>query len=53
MSEIVDLVQAASSAAWKVLCAIGVIGLGFYVVDRGRKAAAVERAEETRERRAA
>ena len=53
MSEIVELVQAVSITAWKVLCAVGVIALGFYVVDRGRKAAAIEQAEEARERRAA
>jgi hypothetical protein len=53
MNEIVDLVQAVGSTAWKVLCAVGVVALGFYVVDRGRRAAALERAEETRERRAA
>ena len=53
MSEIVELAQALTGTAWKVLCAVGVIALGFYVVDRGRKAAALENAEEARERRAA
>ena len=53
MNEIVQLVQAVSNTAWKLVCAAGVIALGIYVVDRGRKAAALERAEEVRERRAA
>ena len=53
MSDIVELAQAVSTTAWKVLCAVGIIALGFYVVDRGRKAAAIEQAEEARERRAA
>lgn len=52
MSEIVELVRSMTSAGWKLLCAVGLIALGYYIVDRGRKAADVEQAEESRERAA-
>jgi len=52
MSEIVDLVRSMTTAGWKLLCAVAVIGLAYYIVDRGRKAAAVELAEESRDKAA-
>ena len=52
MSEIVELVRSMTIAGWKLFCAVAVIALGYYIVDRGRKAAAVELAEEARDRAA-
>jgi len=52
MSEIVELVRSMTVAGWKLLCAVAAIAVGYYVIDRGRKAAAVEQAEESRERAA-
>ena len=53
MSEVVELAGALIHGGWKLLYVIAVVGLGFYAVSRGRKAAAIEQAEEARERRAA
>jgi hypothetical protein len=53
MSEIVELVRSLITGGWKILYVTAVVALGFYAVSRGRKAAAVEQAEEARERRAA
>lgn len=53
MSEIVELTAALIDGGWKMLYVIAVVAMGFYAVSRGRKAAAVEQAEEVRERRAA
>lgn len=53
MSEIVELTSALIDGGWKALYVVGVVALGFYAVSRGRKAAAVEQAEESRERRVA
>ena len=53
MSEIVELTAALIDGGWKMLYVITVVALGFYAVSRGRRAAAVEQAEETRERKAA
>jgi hypothetical protein len=47
MSEIVDLVRGMTAAGWKLFCAVAAIALGYYIVDRGRKAAAIEQAEES------
>lgn len=52
MSEIVELVRSMTTAGWKLLCAVAVIALGYYMVDRGRKAAAIEQAEESHDRAA-
>ena len=53
MSEIVELVGTMTQVGWKLLYVLAVVALGFYCVTRGRKAAAVEQAEESRDRRAA
>lgn len=53
MSEIVELAGALIEGGWKALYVIAVVALGFYAVSRGRRAAAVEQAEEARERRVA
>lgn len=53
MSEIVEFVRSLTQGGWKLLYVVAVIALGFYVVSRGRKAAAAEQAEESRDRRAA
>jgi len=53
MSEIVELVTTLTRGGWKLLYVSAVIALGFYCVARGRKAAAIEQAEESRDRRAA
>lgn len=56
MSEIVELAQEWITGVWKACYVVAVVALGFYAVSRGRKAAAVELAEETekaRDRRAA
>jgi len=52
MSEIVDLVRSMTTAGWKLCCGVAVIALGYYIVDRGRKAAAAELAEESRDKAA-
>ena len=52
MSEIVDLVRSMTTAGWKLFCAVAAIALGYYIVDRGHKAAAAEQAEESRDRAA-
>ncbi len=53
MSEIVEYVRSLITGGWKVLYVVAVVALGFYALSRGRKAAAVEQAEESRDRRAA
>ncbi len=53
MSEIVEFVGILTTGGWKVLYVVAVIALGFYVVARGRKAAATEQAEESGDSRAA
>ena len=53
MSAIVDFVGSLTQAGWKFLYVLGLIALGVYIVDRGRKKAAIEQAEEARERHAA
>lgn len=53
MSEIVELVGLLITGGWKLLYVTAVVALGFYAVSRGRRAAAAEIAEESRERRAA
>lgn len=53
MSEIVELVTTLTQGGWKLLYVVAVVALGYYWVARGRKAAGVEQAEESRDRRAA
>ena len=53
MSEIAELARELITGGWKLLYVVAVVALGFFAVSRGRKAAAVEQAEESRERRAA
>lgn len=53
MSSFVDFVTSLTQAGGKILYLLGVIALGFYIVDRGRKKAAIEQAEDEREQRAA
>ena len=53
MSEIAAVVGTLTQGGWKLLYVVALVALGFYCVARGRKAAAVEQAEESREQRAA
>ncbi len=53
MSEIVEFVGAITGAGWMFLCAVLVIALGLFVLDRRRKASASETSATSRERRAA
>ena len=52
MSEIVDLVRSMTAAGWKLFCAVAAIAVGYYIVDRGRKAATAELADDARDRAA-
>lgn len=53
MTEILELAKGMTTTGWKILYAVLSIAAGLYIIDRGRKAAAREKAEESRDRRVA
>ena len=53
MSGIIALLRTLAEGGGRAYFLLAALGMGFYVVARGRKAAAVEQAEESRERRVA
>jgi hypothetical protein len=50
MSEIVEVVGMLADAGWKVLCALGVVALGWSVIGRRARAPAAVRVERERPR---
>ncbi len=53
MNGIVGLVRTLTAESAGALYVVAAVALGFYCISRGRKAAAAEQAEESRERQAA